>query len=341
MNLRLLVGVAGVALVLLLLPRAELARPLEEYHVAMGTIVRVAIFADEAEAPALFAVARDEIDHLSAGLTHYGTDGELARVNREAQSGWVDISADLADVLGLSLAIARRTGGSFDPSLGALTRLWGFPDATQPPTPAAIDSALAQCGYRHVRIEGRRVRFTSQGIRLDLGAGAKGYVVDRTVSRLQAAGVMAGVVEAGGDLRYWGSKPDGRPWHFGVQHPRLPGVIVAAEDVGLAALATSGDYEQTFEFAGQQYHHLLDPQTGLPAQRAVSATVWARSAMEADALATAAFVAGPQQALEWAAAADSMEVLLYYESDGVLRYALSEGLQGRIDAVPDSPAHNP
>jgi thiamine biosynthesis lipoprotein ApbE len=63
--------------------------------------------------------------------------------------------------------------------------------------------------------------------------------------------------------------------------------------------------------------------------------------MEADALATAAFVAGPQQALEWAAAADSMEVLLYYESDGVLRYALSEGLQGRIDAVPDSPAHNP
>ena len=129
----------------------------------------------------------------------------------------------------------------------------------------------------------------------------------------------AGVVEAGGDLRFWGRKPDGRGWRFGVQHPRDPADTVAVEDVGLPALATSGDYERSFEFEGRRYHHLLDPATGYPARRAVSATVWARTALEADALATAAFVAGPGPALEWAAADEDLEVMVYYEEDGRLR----------------------
>ncbi|MBQ35061.1 MAG: FAD:protein FMN transferase [Candidatus Latescibacteria bacterium] len=332
---------AGLGLVLLLLPKAEPARPQEIFHVAMGTIVRVALFVSEAEGPALFALARDEIDRLAGKLTHYGSVGEVARVNRDAHSGWVEMSEELSEVLGLSLDLARRTGGAFDPSLGALTQLWGFPDAVQPPTRGAIDSALSRSGYVHVRLEGGRVRFARGGVRLDLGAGAKGFVVDRTVARLQAAGATAGVVEAGGDLRYWGTKPDGRDWHFGVQHPREPELVVAVGDVGLAALATSGDYEQTFESDGQRYHHLLDPETGMPARRTVSATVWAPSALAADGLATAAFVAGPRQALQWAASDDSMEVLIYYESDGVLKRALSEGLTGRIDAARDSPAHTP
>jgi len=341
MKVRLLVGAAGIGLMLLLLPKAKPAKALEEYHVAIGTVVRVALYVDSSAAPPIFALARDEIDRLSGQLTHYGADSEVARVNRHAADGWMDLSSDLAEALSLSLDISGRTGGIFDPALGALTDLWGFPDAVQPPALGAIDSARARSGYQWVELEAERVRFTAEGIRLDLGAGAKGYIVDRTVAVLQAAGVAAGVVEAGGDLRYWGTKPDGRVWRFGVQHPRQPESIIAVEDVGLAALATSGDYEQTFEFDGRRYHHLLDPATGMPADRAVSATVWAPSAMEADALATAAFVAGPQQALEWAAADDSVEVLLYYESGGMLRRVLSAGLEGHIEAAPDSPAHEP
>jgi thiamine biosynthesis lipoprotein len=341
MKIRLLIGVASLGLVLLLLPKAEPAEPLEEYHVAMGTIVRIALFVDAAAAPELFALARAEIDRLSGQLTHYGTAGELADLNRMADTGWIDVSVDMADVLALSLDMARRTGGAFDPTLGALTNLWGFPEATEPPSESAVDSALAPCGFRQVQLEAQRVRLAGNGVRLDLGAAAKGYIVDRTVARLQLAGVTAGVVEAGGDLRFWGVKPDGRDWRFGIQHPRQPGVIVPVDDVGLPSLATSGDYEQTFEFDGQQFHHLLDPKTGRPARQAVSATVWARSALEADALATAAFVAGPQQALAWAAADDSMEVLLYYESEGVLRHVLSDGLKGRIDAAMTQRAHTP
>lgn len=330
MKVRLLAGVLGVALALWLLPRTEPAQAQEKYHVAMGTVVRIALYVDETQAEPLFALAQATIDSLAGELTHYGTQGQLARLNDSDSGEVVEVSADLATVLARSLDLCRQTGGAFDPTLGGLTALWGFPEAMQPPQAAWIDSVLRTTGIDQVDLQGRRLR-RSTTVRLDLGAAAKGFIVDRAVRALQSAGAPAGVVEAGGDLRFWGRKPDGRDWRFGVQHPREPGQIVAVDDVGLPALATSGDYEQTFEHDGQRYHHLLDPATGWPARRAVSATVWARSAMDADALATAAFVAGPEQALRWAAADDSLEVMLYYESGDSLHRVLSDGLKGRVN----------
>lgn len=338
---RLLAGVAGIVLVVLLLRGRAPAVAVEDYHVAMGTIVRVALFVDESQAPPLFAAARGEIARLDSLLTHYGATSEVARVNEAPVGDWVDVSPELAGLLAGSLRLAERTKGAFDPTLGALTKLWGFPDARRPPTTTQIEAALRLCGHELVQLQGNRVRRELPGLRLDLGAAAKGYIVDRTVALLRAAGVDAGVVEAGGDLRYWGVKPDGRAWRFGVQHPRDPARITAVEDVGLPALATSGDYEQTFEYDGQRYHHLLDPATGRPARRTVSATVWASTAIVADVLATAAFVAGPQAALEWAAADDSVEVLLYYEADGKLTRVTSSGLQGRLVAAADSALASP
>ncbi len=334
MKARVLAGLAGLAAFLWLLPRPGPAVPVEGYHVAMGTVVRVALFADEDRAPPMFAQAWGLIDRLDSALTHYGGSSEIARLHGIAPGQPEALSEELHQVLEPALELARRTDGAFDPALGALTALWGFPEARRPPAPASIDSALALGGYEQVRLSQGRVIFERAGVRLDLGAAAKGYVVDRTVDLLRAAGVEAGVVEAGGDLRFWGRKPDGRPWRFGVQHPRDPADTVSVEDVGLPALATSGDYELAFESEGRRYHHLLDPATGYPASRAVSATAWARTALEADALATAAFVAGPGPALGWAAADDGLEVMVYYEDGGYLRRVHSDGLQGRIQAAP-------
>lgn len=331
MKLRLLAGLAGVLFVVLLLPKSQPAAPVEDYHMAMGTVVRMALFVDADRAPALFERARAEMARLDRELTRFGEGGELVQVSRDAGLAPVPVSAELAQLLGASIELSRRTGGAFDPALGALTALWGFPDATRPPTPAQVDSARTLSGVGLVRLEDGRVRFDRDGVRLDLGGCAKGYVVDRAVALLCAAGVEAGVVDAGGNLRFWGEKPDGRPWRFGVQHPRQAERIVPVEDVGLAALATSGDYEQFFEYEGRRYHHLLDPATGYPSRRAVSATVWARSAMEADVLSTASFVAGPDSALAWAAAMDSVEVLVYYERDGALKRVASRGLEGRLE----------
>jgi thiamine biosynthesis lipoprotein len=104
-------------------------------------------------------------------------------------------------------------------------------------------------------------------------------------------------VNAGGDLYCLGDRTDG-PWRVGIRDPDRGDEIVVVLNVADAAVATSGDYQRYFEYDGIRYHHILDPQTGRPARRARSATVIAPTAERADALATAAFVAGPDAGIQ-------------------------------------------
>ncbi|MEE2658344.1 MAG: FAD:protein FMN transferase [Candidatus Latescibacterota bacterium] len=332
MKARILVGLMFVLAVALWLPRPEVAVPVEDFHVAMGTVVRMALYVNDPEqAEPLFAIARTEIAAVNAEMSHYAPDSEISRLNRLDIGATMAISPSLRYLLGRCLEIADRTGGAFDPTIGTLSRLWGFPEAVQPPEAAAIDSALGRVGYESVMLDDGGVALR-RVVQLDLSAVAKGYAVDRAIAALQESGVQTGVIEAGGDLRFWGHKPDGRPWRFGVQHPRQPESIVRVADIGLPALATSGDYEQAFELDGRRYHHLLDPATGMPASATVSASVWTTSALEADALATAAFIMGPRQALTLAAATDNVEVLVFYENkEGELKMEMSPGLAGHVE----------
>ena len=329
---RFALGTAGLLLVLYLLPAAEEAVPLSRYHLAMDTLVKIDLFVDEGEADLFFELATSEIDRIDSLMSHYSPHSEVSAVNGRSANAHMAVGDDLARVLKRSLFFARRTRGAFDVTLGSLTDLWNFPAARVPPARGAIDSALAFTGYEQLRLEDGRLHIGIDGLRLDVGAAAKGYAVDRAVEILEAAGVSAGLIEAGGDLRYWGQKPDGRPWRLGVQHPRsdnLPGEqrFIPVDDLGLAALATSGDYERYFEFEGVRYHHVLDPRSGLPASGTVSATVWAETAMDADILATAAFVLGPQAGLELVKSLPNTEILLFYEKGGQLHRTASDAIR--------------
>jgi thiamine biosynthesis lipoprotein len=325
-----LLGVAGIVAVLLLLRPGRPRGPLEARRIALGTSVAVKLYDGRRLDAALLDTAYAQIARIEAQMSRYSDSSEASRIEREAFGQDFDCSPEMAEVLGLCQVYAARSDGRFDVTVGALTRLWGFPDARQPPAPAQIDSARALVGYRDLLVDGRRVRLRRPGVRIDLGAAAKGYAVDRAIARLQALGVTAGLVEAGGDLRCWGSKPDGTPWRIGVQHPRDPGRFARADDIGLPAVATSGDYEQYFIVDGRRYHHLLDPSTGYPASAAVSATAWTTSAMEADILATTVFVLGPDAGLRLAESLPEVEALVYYVDGDTLRHRGTSGVEGRV-----------
>ena len=134
----------------------------------------------------------------------------------------------------------------------------------------------------------------AEGTRLDLGAIAKGFAVDKAVGVLNARGVSAALVNLGGNVGVFGPAPGGGPWSVGIQHPRedrLIGEVRLTE----GAVATSGDYDRFFEVDGHRYGHVIDPRTGWPTQGVYSVTVVAPSAVAADALSTAAFVLGPDK----------------------------------------------
>lgn len=335
MKTRLFLGGAGILLLLFLIPQAEVSTPVEKFHIAMGTVVRIALYDDgidkhDDEKEILFTVATNEIDRIDSTMSAYRSNSELNQLNREASKQPHHTSPELQHLLKLCLVWSQKTGGAYDATVGPLTELWNFPEALSPPDSARVDSAKALVGHKKLRIEPSGVTFSMRGMRVDLGGSAKGYAIDRAVELLQNAGVEAGLVEAGGDIRFWGHKPNGNGWQFGVQHPRERERFLVVEDVGLPALATSGDYEQVFEFEGRRFHHLLDPATGYPANKAISASVWAENALAADILATAAFVLGPDAGCELIEGINSTETVIFYNEGGLVHYRASSGLNGHF-----------
>lgn len=238
------------------------------------------------------------LNHIDVQLGRFSGTGQLHRLNTE---GSIPAESELGRLARLSDTIVRATGGSFDPSLGALVEVWGFPSADSVPDPDRIDAALAVTGWEHmVAITDDSILLRPGGL-LDFGAVAKGWAVDRTWTLLMEMGAEECLVEVGGEVRCGGST--GRVWNIGVRHPRsdsLAGVVSITE----GAVATSGDYECFFMENGVRYSHLLDRNTGYPSGAAASATVVAPDCATADAMATAAAVGG-------AAAAGSFPDSLY------------------------------
>ena len=241
------------------------------------------------------------------------------------------LSQDLKAVLERSIFFSHLSQGAFDLSISPLKEVWGFYTA-QPrlPSEAEIRSRLPLVDYRSIEIHDGRIRLPEPGMALDVGGVAKGYAVDRAIDILREGGASGALVEAGGDLRFFGAKPQGKPWQIALQHPRQPDRLIRVDDFGLHGIATSGDYERYFMVDGRRYHHILDPKTGHPASRCVSATVWTATAMDADILSTALFVLGPQEGLQLIEDLPNAEGFVMYEEGEALRYRGSRGIQGKI-----------
>ena len=180
-----------------------------------------------------------------------------------------------------------------------------------------------------VDLRGDSLWFKDSETRLDLGGVAKGYAVDRMIATLKAGGILAGLVNAGGDIAMFGKKPGDKDWVIGLRHPRMNRTLTV-ETVSYTAVATSGDYERFFMENGVRYHHILDPSTGYPARGCVSVTTWAASSMVADILSTTIFVLGAEKGLAFAESLDNVETLIFFEKNGELETVMTPGIEGKV-----------
>jgi thiamine biosynthesis lipoprotein len=279
----------------------------------MGTVWRVRLAAPAGfdPAPLTHAIAA-RLGLLVAEMSHWEPASLLSRFNRAKAGQWLSLPPDFATVIAAALDIAARSDGAFDPALGALVDLWGFgPTApSAPPDPVSVDSARAMSGWRRLDFDpgARRLRQPG-GLRLDLSGIAKGYAVDAVADLLQAHGHSHALVEVGGELAGRGIRPDGEPWWVDLENPvaGLPAFRVALHEI---AVATSGTYVRG--------DHNFDPATGRPARHnVVSASVLHRSAMHADAWASALTVLGPEAGLALAAREDLAARIVVRDAAGV------------------------
>ncbi len=293
----------------------------------MGTVVAIqATGEDRQDLEEAVEEAFDEIARIEALMSPYRSESDVAHIS--SSEGPVEVSPETAEVIALGLDIGRRSGGAFDLTLGRLKELWGIEgDSPGVPEPGEIARALVGTGEGALLLDKEVVTRKDRGTLVDLGGIAKGYAVDRAAAILQRAGAVRASVNAGGDMVLVG-RPAGRPWKIGIQHPRRAGELLATLHLEEpAAVVSSGDYERFFEEGGRRYHHLFDPRTGYPAAGCQSVTVVAGKAVLADALATAAFVLGPEEGLALLEQTPGVEGLLVTASGEVRS---TPGLRDRI-----------
>jgi FAD:protein FMN transferase len=294
---------------------------------AMGTTVSISIAAPAPDdVDQTLRAIEAQVQHLAREWYPWTPDGsgELARLNAAIATGrTMEVSPELVALLEEAMALAQKSGGRFDPAIGALVELWGFNtaprDATRAlPRPAEIAAWTASHPtYADLTVHGAAVSSSNPGLKLDLGAIAKGRAVDLAVNQLKAGGVAAALVAAGGSVSVVGTAA-GRPWRVAIRDPRGPGILGRVELRDGESIDTSGDYERFAVVSDRPIHHLLDPQTGVPADHTASVTVIAANSTLADAAATALFVAGPGHWQEVARAL-GIDAVLRIDRDGQLQ----------------------
>ncbi len=293
---------------------------------AMDTVMSFTAYGRNAEVAVEAAIA--EVERLDSLLSTGSASSEVSRINAD---GGGTLSEDTQAILEEALAIYEETGGLFDVTVYPLVELWGFYSGEyHVPTEEELEEALAYVDASAVSLEGDQV-VLGEGQRIDLGGIAKGYTSARIMEIYKEYGVTSGMVSLGGNVQTLGTKPDGSDWRIGIQDPDgETGSILGTLPVVDKAVITSGGYERYFEEDGNTYIHILDPRSGCPADSGlISVSIVSENGMLADALSTALYLMGLDEATEyWSAHADEFDAIFVTEDREVY---VTEGIDGAFE----------
>ena len=277
-----------------LLDRAE--TPYEVTTYAMGSYVQQSVYGENSEAAA--AAAASAVQSLENEISWRVAGSDIQKLNNAAGKDWVEIGESTMEILEIAQDVAEKSGGAFDVTIAPISRLWDFDSERRTvPDSDKIAELLPNVGYAFLRLDpdAGTASLKNLGNAVDLGGVGKGAACDAAVEAYAENGAEAAIVSVGGSVGVFGKKASGAPWSVAVRDPKSDGALGAlAIDSGF--LSTSGSYEKSFTQDGETYHHLLDPETGYPAETGVvSVTVLCDSGARADGLSTACFVLGLEE----------------------------------------------
>jgi thiamine biosynthesis lipoprotein len=286
------------------------------FRMTMGTIARIMVTAEDSQqANQAISAAFEKIFHIEKLMSDYDPNSQLSQVNQNGFEKSVPVNAALFEVLATAKAYSCLSDGAFDVTIGPVVQLWrkAKEDDTAP-TPEALKKAKEAVGYENLTLdaENMTVRFSKEGMFLDLGGIAKGYAIDQAIEILQDADVKGAMVDIGGDLRCFGTPAnDKQHWLIGLQDPTTEDEkILLTLNMDDMAVATSGDYRRFVMIDETKHSHIVNPATADSANDLSSVTLIAPTAMAADALATAVTVLGNEKGLYLINKTEAAEVIL-------------------------------
>lgn len=292
-------------------------QPCSDTIFAMDTVMDLQVYGPEE----LLLEAEERIASLEKKLSVTDETSEIYALN-EKKSGIV--SDDTAELLSRSLELCDFTRGALDISIYPVLRAWGFTTGDyHVPDAGDIYTLRANVDYTKITIDHQNHVSIADGMEIDLGSVAKGYAGSQVIADWKAQGVTSALLNLGGNVHALGAKPDGSPWRIAIADPLENGNL-GVMDITDKAVITSGGYERYFEENGETYWHIIDPKTGLPADSGlISVTVVGTDGVLCDALSTALFVMGLEEAADLWRTSNNFEAVFVAEDGSV---TVTEGL---------------
>ena len=289
---------------------------------ALGTVCSIQVFTEKSqtEVESILQTCTRRLEELERHLSANAEFSTLIDINKAAGVSAVNVPADIYPLFERAMFFAEKTDGAFNPAIGGVVKLWniGFENARKPED-QDIQEALSLTDYKDVQLTGTAVFLKKEGMKLDLGAIAKGFAADELTRIVKQAGIMHAVIDIGGTIAAAGVRPDGKRWNIGIRDPRIrQGQPIISAPIENRSISTSGSYERYFEQDGVRYHHIIDPATGYPVRNnLIAVSVFSNSATDADALSTACFVLGYEKAVKLLAELPDTEALFIFEDNSV------------------------
>ena len=307
-------------------------------RLVMGTFARVVIIANDKETAQECAKnAFEEIDKVDNLMSAYNEDSEISLINKEGFQREIPVSESTFEVIQRSIEFGKLTDGAFDITLGPLIALFRKEKETQiAPTQEEINQAKSKVGYEKLILneKNKTVKFSIEGMKLDLGGIAKGFAIDKAIEAIKKSGALGAMVDIGGDVRCFGQPSNGKEnWLVGIQNPDLEenrtNSIILTLKIQEGAITTSGDYQQFVVIDGKRQSHIIDRQTGSGAEGPSSVTIITDNATDADALATAVSVMGIEKGLALIEKLDNTEAILFTseESEAIMTTGAEKYIQ--------------
>ena len=298
--------------------------PITKTDFLLNTVITITIY--DSQNTNLLQECMDLIQEYENQLSRTIETSEIAQFNAGTladEGGITHLSASTAKLLEKGLYYAALSDGAFDPTIGSVSSLWDFTAETPTvPDDALIQKGLETVGYETISLQGQELTSSIEGIQLDLGAIAKGYIADCVKEYLISQGVTSATINLGGNVLCIGSKPDGSPFTIGFQKPFSDrNELATTVQITDSSVVTSGTYERYFEQDGVLYHHILDPKTGYPYNNELtSVTILSETSVDGDGLSTTCFALGLEKGMELINELPDTEAL-FITKDGTYHYS--------------------
>ncbi len=307
----------------------EVPQRFSQRAVHMGVEFEVVLYApNEAAAMKAITVALARVAELDKVLSDYDPESELSRLGAGSPSAMpVKVSDDLWAVLLASQKLSAKSEGKFDLTIGPLTKLWRRARRQKElPTKEQIEHALASVGYKNLQLDEKRhtAKLLKPNMRLDAGGIAKGFAAEEALETIRELGITQALVRASGDIAAGDPPPGETGWKIGLaplEPDQPPERFILLKN---GAVSTSGDSRQHLIVNGKRYSHIIDPQTGYGIEGRSSVSVIAPHGIDADSIASAVSILGPDLGLKLVEETPGAAMLMIAEKEGHQRTIVSE-----------------